>query len=149
MTNAMQILEGARYANEQIGVIDERLNELEDDIAQYSSRAEGNLVSKVSGMPGGGRGGDWTYTLARVLEMKDEYKKLCGERTELRAKLEEAKGIIDGLMDGGQRTVLQLYYLRNKKWADVAGYIGVDVQTVYRWRDAAYRQLEKKIFLKN
>ena len=148
MTNALQILEQARYANGQIEVIDDRLNELEDDIAKYESRAEGNLVSKANGMPGGGRGSDWTYTLVRAMELRDEYKQLCNERKELRACLGQAKEIIDGLMDGGQRTVLRLYYLRNKKWAEVAGHIGVDVQTVYRWRDAAYRQLEKNIFQK-
>lgn len=117
--------------------IDARIEALDELIDRTRSRLYGSKSSGLSGMPGGGKGGDWTNLVARI-------ETLEAEKRELEAELERAKTAIKGVSDSKWRTAAELYYIRGYAEPKISLAMGVELRTVQRWKENAIRELERK-----
>lgn len=122
-------LESARFS-------DERIEALEELIIRKRSRLEGSKSSGLSDMPGGGGRGDWTNSIALIEGYEQELKRLRELREDVSRTIQELSRI-------EYVTALELYYLRNMGWAEVARAMARDDKTVRRWRDSAIEEIAK------
>lgn len=117
--------------------IDARIEALEELIARTRSRLYGSKSGGLSGMPGGGRGGDWTNLVSRI-------ETLEGEKRQLEEQYESAKNAIHDLSRSEYRTAMELYYLRGYPEPRISLAMGVDVRTIQRWKSSAIAEIEHK-----
>ncbi len=121
-------LESARFTDARIDALDEL-------IARARSRMEGSRSGGGGG--GGGIKRDFSDALARIEGYEEEKRRIMSTYAAV-------KTAIYGVSDIRWRTALELYYLRDYKWAEVAHALGYDEKTIGRWHTCAVEEIKKK-----
>ena len=91
---------------EQAYWLDKRIEKRAEEIARLRAKLE-KTNSKLSDMPRGGSGGDWTDADVKVLEWEEEVKAEIARLCEIKRQIGEA---IDAVEDARYRTLLEMRY---------------------------------------
>ena len=104
--------------------IDRRIAETEERLKRMRARLEGR-VSHLSGVPGSRR--RWSDPVDELIDM--EYR--LDEQVQAMCRIKkDVMDAIEGVGDGTLREVLELYYLDNCSWAQVADKMHYTVRNV-------------------
>lgn len=94
-------------------------------IQRERARAE-KCTSVLTGMPRGG-GTDWTETAAKLIVKERELDHYIDQLLLLK---DEIQAVIDQVPDEKERRLLEMRYLEEKSWSDIAADLGVAESTV-------------------
>lgn len=104
--------------------IDQRIDKKQEEIDRLRAKLT-KATAKLSDMPRGGSGGDWTDADVKVLEMEDA---IHAEILELCRVKREVFEVIDTVEDERYRTLLELRYRNYMTFEQIA------VEMRYSWR---------------
>ena len=118
--------------------IDRRIEHKQEDIERMRSKLT-NANAKLSDMPKGGSTTDWTDADIKILEyeqyVRDEIKNLC----EVKRQIREA---IDAVEDARYRELLEMRYLCDKTFEEIAVAMKYDWRHVMRMHKEALEVVE-------
>lgn len=110
---------------EQAYWLDKRIEKRAEEIARLRAKLE-KTNSKLSDMPRGGSGGDWTDGAVKVLEWEAEVKQEIARLCEIKRQIGEA---IDAVEDARYRTLLEMRYRNYYTFEKIA----VEMNYSYDW----------------
>lgn len=114
----------ARQFLEQAFYLDRRIEKKTEEIARMRARLE-KTNSRLSDMPRGGSGGDWTDADIKVLEWEAQVRGEIARLCEIKRQIGEA---IDAVEDARYRTLLEMRYRNYLSFERIA------VEMNYSWR---------------
>ena len=130
----------ARERLEQVRKAEDRVKGLEMQLESLRALAT-DTANHLSGMPGGGSA-DRDRTGRIMAEIDDRERRLATAKEEADEIREKAVMMICEISDYNIHTVLTEYYIRRKKWQEVAREIGYSINRVYQFRDMGLEQIE-------
>lgn len=114
----------------QYGYALRKENRLREEIAMWRSRAE-KVTPSMSGMPGGGGDGSAPFVNAVDQICKLEAM-LCAQMMAMAQLREDIEQAVEAVRDDRLREVLELYYIRNLTWEQVADTLHYGCRHVYK-----------------
>ena len=104
--------------------LDRRIENKAEEIARLRAKLE-KTNSRISDMPRGGSGGDWTDAAVKVLELEERIRAEIAELCRVKRQIGEA---IDAVEDARFRTLLELRYRNYYSFERIA------CEMNYSWR---------------
>ena len=99
-------------------------------------------TSYVTGMPGNSNKAKRTMadTIDKIVDLQYEINNEIDEYVDIKSEMYHA---INKLEDSDQRLVLEMRYINEMKWQEIAGAIGCADRHVYRIHEAGIKNLKK------
>ena len=119
--------------------IDRRIGWRREQLDRLHAQLDHGRRPRLTGMPRGGRGGDWTATADKVIDLEARLNADIRRMCDLRQAAMDAIGAI---ADPRLRDVLDLYYLCGYPWDKVAKVMHYDRTHIWRLHKAALRALD-------
>ena len=114
----------ARQFLEQAYYLDRRIDNKTEEIARMRAKLE-KTNSKLSDMPRGGSGGDWTDGAIKVIEWEAQVNAEIARLCEIKRQIGE---VIDAVEDSRLRTLLEMRYRNYYSFERIA------YEMSYSWR---------------
>lgn len=97
-------------------------------------------TSSITGMPSGGSENRMENAIIRMVDLQNEIAHDIESLVQLKQNIAEA---IDSIENDDYKTLLELRYLANKKWEEIAVIMHLTIDGVFRVHRRALREVDK------